>query len=176
VTFHGPGQVVAYPIVRLNDHRLSVGAFVRRLEETVIATLKDFGIPAQKDPCAIGVWVPRADGQLAKISALGVRIRRGVSMHGVALNVMTDLRYFDLIVPCGLADRAVTSVEQVLGGAAPDIEDVKAAVARNFTRAFSPSPNTPGEGRGEGSSEPANFARLQQNPHPNPLPSEWERE
>ena len=136
VTFHGPGQVVAYPIVRLNDHRLSVGAFVRRLEETVIATLKDFGVPAQKDPCAIGVWVPRADGQLAKICALGVRIRRGVSMHGIALNVTTDLRYFDLIVPCGLVDRTVTSVEQVLGARAPTMAAVRDALVRHFLSTF----------------------------------------
>ena len=76
ITFHGPGQIVAYPIVRLNDHGLSVGGFVRRLEETVIAALKSFDIPAQKDDCAIGVWTPNKVGQLAKICALGVRILR----------------------------------------------------------------------------------------------------
>src|SRR3954447_17347696 len=88
VTFHGPGQLVAYPIVRLNDHQLSVGGYVRRLEESVIAALRELGVPAaQKDACAIGVWVPDAAGRLAKICALGVRIRRGVSIHGIALNV-----------------------------------------------------------------------------------------
>lgn len=136
VTFHGPGQIVAYPIVRLNDHRLSVGAFVRRLEETVIAALKEFGIVAKKSPDAIGVWVPNGGGKLAKICALGVRIRRGVSMHGIALNVTTDLRYFDLIVPCGLVDRPVTSVQTVLGARAPTIAAVRDALAREFQRAF----------------------------------------
>ncbi len=136
VTFHGPGQVVAYPIVRLNDHRLSVGAFVRRLEETVIATLREFGIDAQKSPDAIGVWVPQDDGRLAKICALGVRIRRGVSMHGVALNVTTDLSYFDLIVPCGLRDRPVTSVEHVLGVRAPSAATVRDVLVRQLQGAF----------------------------------------
>jgi lipoyl(octanoyl) transferase len=140
VTFHGPGQVVAYPIVRLNDHRLSVGAFVRRLEETVIATLRELGIAAEKSPDAIGVWVPQPDGRLAKICALGVRIRRGVSMHGVALNVTTDLRYFDLIVPCGLVDRPVTSVQKVLGEQAPSIERTKQVLAEEFGRRFPLAP------------------------------------
>ena len=148
VTFHGPGQLVAYPIVRLNDHRMSVGAFVRRLEETVIATLMELGIPAQKSPDAIGVWVPDEHGRLAKICALGVRIRRGVSMHGVALNVTTDLRYFDLIVPCGLVDRPVTSVEKVLGRATPRIDQVKDVLDAQFERAFRLAPSPSGRGLG----------------------------
>src|SRR5258706_2347025 len=100
VTFHGPGQIVAYPIVRLSDHHLSVGAFVRRLQEIVVATLAEFQISAQNDESAIGVWVEEA-GKLAKICAFGVRIRKGVSLHGIALNVETDLSLFNLIVPCG---------------------------------------------------------------------------
>jgi len=136
ITFHGPGQLVAYPIVRLNDHRLSVGGFVRRLEETVIAALHDLDIPAQKSPDAIGVWVPDASGTLAKICALGVRIRRGVSMHGIALNVTTDLSYFDLIVPCGLAGRGVTSIEKLLGQRAPTMQRVKSVLAARFHQAF----------------------------------------
>jgi lipoyl(octanoyl) transferase len=137
ITFHGPGQLVAYPIVRLNDHKLSVGAFVRTLEQTVIAALEDLGIPAMKDHCAVGVWVgsPGSE-QLSKICALGVRIRRGVSMHGIALNVTTDLRYFDLIVPCGLAGRRVTSVSEELGPALPSMERVKQALTRRFVEAF----------------------------------------
>ncbi|MBC8107002.1 MAG: lipoyl(octanoyl) transferase LipB [Anaerolineae bacterium] len=136
VTFHGPGQIVAYPIVRLNDHGLSVGGFVRRLEETVIATLKSFHIPAQKDDCAIGVWAPNPDGALAKICALGVRIRRGVSLHGIALNVTIDLTYFKLIIPCGLTGRAVTSMKQLLGHATPPIDLVKARLAERMLEAF----------------------------------------
>jgi len=136
ITFHGPGQLVAYPIVRLNGHRLSVGAFVRRLEETVIAALHELNIPAQKSPDAIGVWVPDRSGTLAKICALGVRIRRGVSMHGIALNVTTDLTYFDLIVPCGLAGRGVTSIEKLLGPGAPTMQRVKSILGRRFQEAF----------------------------------------
>jgi lipoyl(octanoyl) transferase len=137
VTFHGPGQIVAYPIVRLNDHGLSVGGFVRRLEQIVIATLKSFDIPAQKDECAIGVWTPNKQNQLAKICALGVRIRRGASLHGIALNVTTDLAYFKLIVPCGLTGRPVTSMKESLGDATPPIDVVKKRLADQFITAFS---------------------------------------
>jgi lipoyl(octanoyl) transferase len=142
VTFHGPGQVVAYPIVRLIDHGLSVGGYVRRVEETVIAALRELGVAAQKDTCAIGVWAPDPahSGQLAKVTALGVRIRRGVSMHGVAVNVETDLRYFELIVPCGLTCRPVTSIRKLLGEAGPDVAMVKRVLAEHVVRAFASKP------------------------------------
>ena len=133
VTFHGPGQLVAYPIVRLNDHRLSVGGYVHRLEEIVIATLADLGVAAGKDHCAVGVWTDD-HGKSAKICAIGVRIRKGTTMHGLALNVSTDLRFFDLIVPCGLSGRAVTSLAKLLGNAAPSMADVKKTLVRQFDR------------------------------------------
>jgi lipoyl(octanoyl) transferase len=136
VTFHGPGQVVAYPIIRLNDHRLSVGGYVRRLELAVIAALEDLGVAARKDPCAIGVWVPREGGDPAKICALGVRIRRGVTMHGIALNVTTDLRFFDLIIPCGLSGRSVTSLATILGGRTPPMEQVKRVLVKHLAKAI----------------------------------------
>jgi lipoate-protein ligase B len=141
VTFHGPGQLVAYPIIRLADHRLSVGGYVRRLQDIVIATLNDLGAPSQTDPDAIGVWTCGTDAavcELAKICAIGVRIRRGVSMHGLALNVTTDLRYFDLIVPCGLSGRTVTSLEKILGENAPAMPQVKAALVARATAGFAP--------------------------------------
>lgn len=128
ITFHGPGQLVAYPIIRLNDHRLSVGAYVHGLERAVIGALADFGIEARADPSAVGVWVSHA-GREAKICAIGVRIRRGVSLHGLALNVETDLKYFDLIVPCGLTGRAVTSMRELMGDRTPAVEDVRQALA-----------------------------------------------
>lgn len=135
VTFHGPGQLVAYPILRLIDHRLSVGAYVHRLEDGVIATLKQWGIMATKDPSAVGIWVEH-EGALKKICALGVRIRRGVSMHGIALNVTTDLRYFNLIIPCGLVGKPVTSLTDIMGEACPALDEVKrvlvAAIAQTF--------------------------------------------
>lgn len=131
ITFHGPGQLVAYPIVRLADRKLSVGAYVRALEMGVIAALGELGVRAQKDPDAIGVWV-NDNGKLAKICALGVRIRRGVSLHGIALNVSTDLSYFELIVPCGLVGRPVTSLVKLLGERAPTMERVKEVLARHL--------------------------------------------
>ena len=164
ITFHGPGQLVAYPIFRLNDHGLNVGRYVRMLQETVISTLGQFGIAAHREEGVVGVWTE--DG--AKICAIGVRIRRGVSMHGLALNVTTDLRYFDLVVPCGLAGRAVTSLKKILGERALGMELVKAklveamrkAFARDATwdavgdqcvdRQFSPHPNPPPEYRRRG--------------------------
>jgi len=137
ITFHGPGQVVAYPIVRLNDHGLSVGGYVRSLERAVIATLGDFGLNARRDESAVGVWVDDpATGAVAKICAIGVRIRRGVSLHGLALNVTTDLNYFNLIVPCGLTGRPVTSVRQLLGDAAPTIEQVRQRLAGRLVEVF----------------------------------------
>ncbi len=134
ITFHGPGQLVAYPIVRLADRGLTVGEYVRKLENAVINALADFGIASQLDPKAIGVWVARGE-KLAKICALGVRIRRGVSMHGIALNVTTDLRYFNLIVPCGLS-RPVTSMQEIMGAATPTMAVVKQAVAKAMLAVF----------------------------------------
>jgi lipoate-protein ligase B len=151
ITFHGPGQLVAYPIIRLTDHARSVGGFVRRLEETVIAALREMKIAAQKDACAIGVWVPDETGGLAKICALGVRIRRGVSMHGIALNVTTDLSYFDLIVPCGLAGRRVTSIARVLAEKAPTMQKVKDLLGAQFRAGFPPLP----EGEGTRTPDPS---------------------
>jgi lipoyl(octanoyl) transferase len=145
ITFHGPGQLVAYPIVRIADHRLSVGGYVHRLEDAVIDALRRFGIDGLKDPAAPGVWVrdghdghdgPDRHDRLAKICALGVRIRRGVSMHGIALNVTTDLRYFDLIVPCGLPGRAVTSLQKLLLDRCPTMADVKTVLAESLRTAF----------------------------------------
>lgn len=136
ITFHGPGQLVAYPITRLVDRHLTVGGYVRRLLETVVAVLGDFAIPSELDPAAIGVWTA-CKGQPAKICALGVRIKRGISMHGIALNITTDLRYFQLIVPCGLT-RPVTSMQQLLGDRTPGMEAVKAAMVERVREKFAP--------------------------------------
>jgi len=139
ITFHGPGQIVVYPIIRLNDHHLSVGGYVHRLEDIVIDCLSRLGITgATKDPCAPGVWTPRpGDGKLAKVCAVGVRIRKGVSMHGIALNVTTDLRYFDLIVPCGLVGRPATSLAQLAPEVNWSADAVKAELRESFKRLLS---------------------------------------
>lgn len=133
VTFHGPGQLVVYPIIRLADHGLTVSSYVHGLESLIIDALGEFGISGFADRSAVGVWT-KVDNQDAKIAAIGVRIRRGVSLHGLALNVTTDLRYFDLIVPCGLQRRKVTSLQQVLGSDAPDMPRVKSTFARQVMR------------------------------------------
>jgi lipoate-protein ligase B len=110
ITFHGPGQLVAYPILDLRSRGLGAVDYVRLLEETVIRALGTFGIGASRAAGRPGVWV---DG--AKIAALGVRVQRGITTHGFALNVETDLSWFDLIVPCGIADAGITSIERLLG-------------------------------------------------------------
>lgn len=133
ITFHGPGQIVAYPILRLADHKLSVGAYMRRLQEAVITTLADFHVTGHLDCSAPGVWVDFADPAepSAKICAVGVRVKRGVTLHGLALNVEPDLSFFDLIVPCGLS-RPVTSLHKLLHSRSPSIIAVKAVLAREL--------------------------------------------
>ena len=110
VTFHGPGQLVGYPILDLHHHRLSVSWYMRTLEEMLIQTLGQFGIKARRRKGLTGVWVGEE-----KIAALGVRLSRWVSMHGFALNVNTDLEFFDGIIPCGIFEYDVTSMSQILG-------------------------------------------------------------
>jgi lipoate-protein ligase B len=132
ITFHGPGQLVAYPIIRLADHHLSVGAYVHTLQQALLETLAAFNIQAQLDPTAIGVWVNNA-----KIAALGVRVKKGVTLHGLALNVTTDLSYFNLIIPCGLQGRPVTSLLHLLGPATPTMPQVKQALTQALRAAFS---------------------------------------
>jgi len=132
VTYHGPGQIVAYPIVDLREWKRDVGAFVRAIEQTLIDTLEEFGIAGVRIPKLTGVWV-RQDDVEAKVAAIGVHLSRWVSTHGLALNVTTDLRYFDYIVPCGLK-KPVTSMERLGVQAGP--EDVKRALARHFGSCF----------------------------------------
>jgi lipoyl(octanoyl) transferase len=136
VTFHGAGQLVGYPIFDLRGFSPHLGAveFVRRLEEALIRTCADFGIAATRVPGCTGVWTQATN---AKIAAIGVHISRGVTSHGFALNVSTDMSYFDLIVPCGLANKPVTSMARELGGSAPPWDDVTQSAARNFGRVFS---------------------------------------
>lgn len=137
VTFHGPGQLVAYPMIDLHRRGLGPASYVRLLEACVIETLGAFGVAAERVPGRPGVWVrePLGGGALAKIAAVGVRVRRGVSTHGISLNVSTDLGWYDAIVPCGIADAGVTSLVRVLE-AAPPHEAVEAAFIAVFARMF----------------------------------------
>lgn len=141
VTYHAPGQLVVYPIVRLADHGFTVSGYVHWLERMVIDTLGGFGLPVHADPSAVGVWTDREPP--AKVCAIGVRIRRGITLHGLALNVTTDLAGFELIVPCGLHGRPVTSLARELGDRAPDLSATKQAIINQMQRALRDRANRP---------------------------------
>ena len=130
VTCHNPGQLVGYPIFDVAQHGRDLHKFLRDLEQAIIDALREFGVEAHREAGYTGVWVGDA-----KIAAIGVKVTKWVSMHGFALNVNNDLRLFQTIVPCGIADRPVTSLQQVLGRAVR-MERVKHAVARAFERVF----------------------------------------
>ncbi len=147
ITYHGPGQLVAYPVFHLNDLRLNVGRYMRLLEEATIDTAAQFNISAQRIDKCTGVWInptplPQSTPPesscptLLKLAALGVRVERGVTLHGLALNVTTDLSHFQTIIPCGLKNRGVTSFRQLLGDRCPSMQQVKHAFAAHFQRHF----------------------------------------
>ena len=131
ITFHGPGQIVVYPILDLNRFVKSVSWYMRTLEKIIIDTLSDFEIKAELKDGLTGVWVGDE-----KIGAQGVRISRWVTMHGLALNVNTDLRYFDGIIPCGIFDYGVTSMEKLMGRK-QDINKVKNTIIKYFNNILS---------------------------------------
>ncbi|HZH02796.1 MAG TPA: lipoyl(octanoyl) transferase LipB [Myxococcaceae bacterium] len=136
VTYHGPGQLVGYPVLQLEGVGRDVRRYVRGLEEVLIRTLRDFGLAAFREPQWPGVWVDRVDGGgRAKIAALGVHISRWRTTHGFALNVEPDLKHFELIVPCGIKEAGVTSMARELGRSPPMME-VEASVERHFARVF----------------------------------------
>ncbi|HKV24042.1 MAG TPA: lipoyl(octanoyl) transferase LipB [Candidatus Acidoferrum sp.] len=142
VTFHGPGQIVVYPILHLAAIRKDVVWYVRMLEEVMIRVTHEFGLAARREPGKTGVWVDPPSNATApaqappeKIGAIGVHISRWVTSHGFAYNVSTDLRYFDLIVPCGIAGRKATSLENLLGRSVP-MTDVAPRLAHHFGEVF----------------------------------------
>jgi lipoyl(octanoyl) transferase len=136
ITYHGPGQLVGYPILDLEKFYTDIGKYLRNIEETIILTLKDYGIEAGRSPGETGVWID-ADrkGMERKICAIGVRTSRWVTMHGFALNVNTDLSFFNNIIPCGIQDKQVTSIEKELGRKI-DFEEAKTKVKNNFAKVF----------------------------------------
>jgi lipoyl(octanoyl) transferase len=133
ITYHGPGQVVGYPILNLADIRRDVAWYMRSLEEAMIRATAEFGIPSRRVPGRTGVWVdlPTESGGEEKLAAIGVRLSRWVTSHGFAYNVSTDLRYFDLIVPCGIKDKRATSLEKLLGHSVK-IEEVSLRIAAHL--------------------------------------------
>jgi lipoyl(octanoyl) transferase len=131
VTYHGPGQLVGYPIIKLAPDRCDIRRYVRDLEESLIRTAADFGVTAKRIDGMTGVWV----GQ-EKLAAIGIRISRWVTMHGFAFNVSTDLTFFRLIVPCGIKDHGVTSLQKLLDRPV-EITEVAQSVTRHFGELFS---------------------------------------
>jgi lipoyl(octanoyl) transferase len=137
ITFHGPGQLVGYPIIDLEYFFTDIGKYLRSLEEVIILTIGHYGIRGERSKGETGVWLDSAiPGKARKICAMGVRCSRWVTMHGFALNVSTDLTYFNSIIPCGIPDKQVTSLKQELG-IEVDLSEVKALVRKNFEDVFS---------------------------------------
>jgi len=136
ITFHGPGQLVGYPILDLERFRTDLGWYLRSLEEVGIRVLADYGIVGDRSPGETGIWIdPGTPGRERKICAMGVRCSRWVTMHGFALNVNTDLSWFGNIIPCGIADKQVTSMEKELGRNI-DAEEVKTRWKNRFEEVF----------------------------------------
>ncbi len=134
ITYHGPGQLVVYPILNLASIRRDVAWYVRHLEEAMIRTSMEYGITAGRRDGMTGVWVEAQSGE-EKLGAIGVHISRWVTSHGLAYNVSTDLRYFDLIVPCGLAGKRATSLERLLDRSVT-VQEVAPRMQRNLAEVF----------------------------------------
>ncbi len=135
ITYHGPGQLVGYPILDLDEYFTDIHRYLRTLEEVIIATLADYGLSGDRSPGETGVWLDVGTPFARKICAMGVRASRWVTMHGWAFNLNTDLRYFEYIIPCGIKDKAVTSLHRELGRSVDEAE-VKERVAAHFARLF----------------------------------------
>lgn len=136
ITYHGPGQIVGYPILDLECFETDLGKYMRNLEEVIIRTMAHYGLVCGRLPGSTGVWLdPDVKGKARKICAMGVRCSRWVTMHGFALNVNTNLRYFDYIVPCGITDKSVTSMQRELQ-VAVDEQEVKNILRHEFGSVF----------------------------------------
>jgi lipoyl(octanoyl) transferase len=136
ITFHGPEQLVGYPILDLDQFKTDLGWYLRCLEEVIILTLEEYGIDGDRSPGETGVWIDAGIvGKERKICAMGIRCSRWITMHGFAFNVNTDLNYFENIIPCGIANKKVTSLQNELGTKIP-MYDVKERVKRNFEIVF----------------------------------------
>ena len=130
ITYHGPGQLVVYPILDLNNYYKDTHRYLRDLEETVILTLKEIGIDAKREEEFTGVWVGEE-----KICAIGIKVSKWIAMHGIAFNINTDLSYFDKIIPCGIFHKGVTSIEKITEEKA-DFEKIKEIYINNFKKVF----------------------------------------
>ena len=136
ITFHGPEQVVGYPILDLEKFTSDIGKYLRNLEEVIILMMAEYGLKGERSAGETGVWIDATvPGRERKICAMGIRCSRWITMHGFAFNVNTDLGYFDYIIPCGIENKQVTSLEKELGRKL-DMEEVKEKIKRNFERVF----------------------------------------
>ena len=135
ITYHGPGQIVGYPILDLENFFTDIHKYLRLLEEMVILTLAEYGLEGQRSAGETGVWLEAGKPGARKICAMGVRASRWVTMHGFALNVNTDLSYFDLMIPCGIRDKGVTSLSAELGRHVP-MAEVRQRLLRHFSELF----------------------------------------
>jgi lipoyl(octanoyl) transferase len=138
ITYHGPGQIVGYPILNLDKIKRDVGWYVRALEEAMIRTSADFGVTAYRVPGKTGIWVEAVPTE-EKLAAIGVHISRWVTSHGFAYNVSTDLRNFDLIIPCGISDRKATSLEKLLQRSV-SLSEVKPGLSHHLAELISRAP------------------------------------
>ncbi len=136
ITYHGPGQIVGYPILDLDNFFTDIHKYLRFLEEMIILTLAEYGLKAERSPGETGVWLDVGTPFARKICAMGVRASRWVTMHGFALNVNADLGYFDLMIPCGIRGKAVTSLNVELGLEKVDESEVKAKLLKHFKALF----------------------------------------
>jgi len=136
ITYHGPGQIVGYPILDLENFFTDIHKYLRFLEEMVILTLAEYGLKAERSPGETGVWLDVGTPFARKICAMGVRASRWVTMHGFALNVNVDLGYFDNMIPCGIKGKAVTSLNVELGIAEVSMEEVKGKLLQHFATLF----------------------------------------
>lgn len=135
ITYHGPEQLVGYPILDLENFKTDIHWYMRSLEEIIIRTLADFGLTSSRSKGETGVWLDTGTANARKICAMGVKASRWVTIHGFALNVNPDMRYFDYIVPCGIRDKAVTSMEMELGKKV-SMDQVKKTVLKHFEEVF----------------------------------------
>ena len=136
ITFHGPGQLVGYPIFDLDQFKTDLGWYLRSLEEVIILTMAEYGLQGDRSKGETGVWIESSiKGRERKICAMGIRCSRWITMHGFAFNVNTDLSYFNYIIPCGIQNKKVTSLEKELGQSVP-MDEVKEKIRKNFERVF----------------------------------------
>jgi lipoyl(octanoyl) transferase len=136
ITYHGPGQIVGYPILDLENFFTDIHKYLRLLEEMIILTLEEYGLKSERSPGETGVWLDVGTPFARKICAMGVRVSRWVTMHGFALNVNADLGYFDNIIPCGIRGKAVTSLNVELGKKTVDENEVKEKLLKHFKTLF----------------------------------------